>query len=173
MGGVKEPESGVLAWSGLDNHIAVYAPDDPNAAYGQSVKEPIILLTGVAYGMKAVAISRGFAPCAYIEIPRHHPFYDKNLQKIQNLYSISCHGGITYFQKGVADVREMDSGLVGIMLTLHLIMCTRVEILSVRERNGLQPVFGKKSSLLQCKFITLELKSMENRICLRGDPCEA
>lgn len=38
MGGVKEPESGVLAWSGLDNHIAVYAPDDPNAAYGQSVK---------------------------------------------------------------------------------------------------------------------------------------
>ncbi len=102
MGGVKEPESGVIVWSGLDNHIAVYAPDDPNAAYGQSVKEPIILLTGVAYGMKAVAISRGFAPCAYIEIPRHHPFYDKNLQKIQNLYSISCHGGITYFQKGVA-----------------------------------------------------------------------
>ena len=157
MGGVKEPESGVLVWSGLDNHIAVYAPDDPNAAYGQSVKEPIILLTGVAYGMKAVAISRGFAPCAYIEIPRHHPFYDKNLQKIQNLYSISCHGGITYFQKGV-----------GIMLILHLTMCTRAEILSVRERNGLQPVFGKKSSLLQCKFITLELKSMENRMCLRG-----
>ena len=102
MGGVKQPESGVLAWSGLDNHIAVYAPDDPNVAYGQSVKESVILLEGVAYGMKVVALGRGFAPCAYIEIPRHHPFYDKNLQKIQNLYSISCHGGITYFQKGVA-----------------------------------------------------------------------
>lgn len=102
MGGVKEPESGVLTLGSLDNHIATYAPDDPNVAYGQNVKEPIILLNGVAYGMKVVALSRGFAPCAYIEIPRYHPFYDKNLQKIQNIYSISCHGGITYSQKGVA-----------------------------------------------------------------------
>lgn len=95
---VREPKKAILIASGLDNHIAVYEPDNPEAAYGK----PSILLHGVSYGMKVVAISRGFAACAYIELPPQHPLYGKNLQRLQTRYSISCHGGITYSEKGVA-----------------------------------------------------------------------
>ena len=47
-------------------------------------------------GYKYFIINYGTHPCAYIEIPKDHPFYGVSYIDIEDNYNIKVHGGFTY-----------------------------------------------------------------------------
>jgi len=53
-----------------------------------------VLHDGVYEGYHYAILSYGTHPCAYVEIPKDHPYYKYNTDKIEDI--ISCHWGITY-----------------------------------------------------------------------------
>lgn len=59
--------------------------------------DPEILDEGYVHGYHYCIVSRGSHPCAYVEIPKDHPCYGLNYEKIE----VSCHGGLTYSEKGI------------------------------------------------------------------------
>lgn len=63
---------------------------DPNA-------DREILDEGYVHGYHYCIVSLGSHPCAYVEIPKDHPCYGLNYEKIK----VSCHGGLTYSEKGI------------------------------------------------------------------------
>ena len=63
---------------------------DPNA-------DREILAEGYFHGYHYCIVSLGSHPCAYVEIPKSHPCYGLNYEKIK----VSCHGGLTYSEKGI------------------------------------------------------------------------
>lgn len=47
-------------------------------------------------------ISYGTHPCAYVELPKEHPYYGKDYSELPKGYHQACHGGVTYSSdKGV------------------------------------------------------------------------
>lgn len=42
-----------------------------------------------------IIVSYGTHPCAYIELPKEHKFYGRDVYKFDD-FPIECHGGITY-----------------------------------------------------------------------------
>lgn len=63
---------------------------DPNA-------DREILDEGYVHGYHYCIVSFGSHPCAYVEIPKDHPCYGLNYEKIK----VNCHGGLTYSEKGI------------------------------------------------------------------------
>lgn len=51
-----------------------------------------ILYEGNVQGYDFRIISQGTHPCAYVKVPKSHPFFKQRDNNIR----ISCHGGITY-----------------------------------------------------------------------------
>ena len=60
-----------------------------------------ILDEGNYKGWNYVIVSYGMHPCAYIEIPKGHRFYEKDYEEID----LDCHGGLTF-----SDVRDFGFG---------------------------------------------------------------
>ena len=56
------------------------------------VREVAILADDIYKGYHYVIISYGVHPCAYVEIPKDHKYYDKDYRGLD----ITVHGGLTY-----------------------------------------------------------------------------
>ncbi len=55
-------------------------------------REVTILADDTYKGYHYVIISYGVHPCAYVEIPKDHKYYDKDYRELD----ITVHGGLTY-----------------------------------------------------------------------------
>ena len=53
-----------------------------------------LLYNSIYEGVHYYIISYGTHPCAYIEIPRNHPYYGKDYLELDKIFSV--HGGFTY-----------------------------------------------------------------------------
>lgn len=53
-----------------------------------------LLYNSIYEGVHYYIISYGTHPCAYIEVPRNHPYYGKGYLELDNIFSV--HGGFTY-----------------------------------------------------------------------------
>ena len=58
-----------------------------------------ILYTDNYKGYNYFIISYGTHPCAYVEIPKNHPYYGVNYMDIDD--EIEVHGGLTYSSSGI------------------------------------------------------------------------
>lgn len=59
-----------------------------------------ILDTGKYNDYRYVIVSRGFHPCAYVELPEWHKYYGLHYDDIP----IECHVGLTYSDNYVSDL---------------------------------------------------------------------
>lgn len=73
----------------------------PNSVFKQHMKEISLFCVATTEsidgGYHYCIVSLGSHPCAYVEIPKDHPCYGLNYEKIK----VSCHGGLTYSEKGI------------------------------------------------------------------------
>ena len=58
-----------------------------------------VLYKGKYKGFKYFIISYGTHPCAYVEIPKNHPYYGKCYDEITD--DVAVHGGFTYSADGL------------------------------------------------------------------------
>ena len=57
-----------------------------------------VLYAGDYLGYHFLIVSYGIHPCAYVEIPKGHRWYEKDYSN-KELENIECHGGLTYSGK--------------------------------------------------------------------------
>lgn len=60
--------------------------------YKGNIEQVEILDEGIYHNYHYAIVSLGSHPCAYIEIPKGHRYYDKVYDEIP----LNCHGGLTY-----------------------------------------------------------------------------
>lgn len=60
----------------------------------ESVAE--VLYEGKYHGYHFVIVSYGFHPCAYVEVPKSHPWYGRNYSNDDILNNVNVHGGLTW-----------------------------------------------------------------------------
>lgn len=75
-------------------------------------RDGIVLDYGTFKDYKYYIISMGTHPCAYIELPKNHPYYNVDYHKIP----IECHGGLTYssnYLHMINDNSEGDTFFIG------------------------------------------------------------
>lgn len=58
-----------------------------------------VLYKGKYKGFNYFIISYGTHPCAYVEIPKNHPYYEVEYYEITD--DIDVHGGFTYSESGL------------------------------------------------------------------------
>lgn len=83
--------------------------------YCKSFEERVVLDSGEIDGYHYWIISYGTHPCAYVEIPKGHPYYGISSEDAYDL-SIDCHCGITYGDFGLGyngDCISQDKFLLG------------------------------------------------------------
>lgn len=51
-----------------------------------------VIAENIYNGYHYMVISYGTHPCAYVELPKDHPYYNKEYDSMD----IACHGGLTY-----------------------------------------------------------------------------
>ena len=112
---------------------------DPNA-------DREILDEGYAHGYHYCIVSLGSHPCAYVEIPKGHPYYGLDYEKIK----VSCHGGLTYSDLCF----RMRSGLAGTMRTSVTVSSCRAT--EPRARHGQRAKYWPMLSAWCISFPGLE-----------------
>lgn len=60
-------------------------------------RESKVLDKGTYKGFDYIILSLGTHPCAYVNIPANHKYFEKDYDSID----IDCHGGLTYANKKV------------------------------------------------------------------------
>lgn len=63
-----------------------------------------LLYSGMYKGYEFYVVSYGTHPCGYVAIPQGNSLYDKDYDDID----ISCHGGLTYSDKGLHEINIQD-----------------------------------------------------------------
>lgn len=75
-----------------------------------------LLDSGICFGYKYYILNLGTHPTAYINIPKRHPFYNKDNYEIYDIcYDIEVHGGLTY-SKGylwISDNEKIKGWFIG------------------------------------------------------------
>lgn len=74
-------------------------------------QNPEILANGTFRGYNFWILSYGTHPCAYVEIPKNHPFYGKTYMNMENL-DLDVHGGITFSNSSLHDIIK-DTWIIG------------------------------------------------------------
>ena len=70
-----------------------------------------VLGEGVHDGYLWAIISLGTHPCAYVEIPEEHPWFEKKYQRLRH---VRCNGGLTYSDYGpVGSSNERNAWWIG------------------------------------------------------------
>lgn len=77
-----------------------------------SFEKPLVLDNGQYNGYNYWIISYGCHPCAYVEVPKGHPYYGKCNCDAFDL-PIDVHGGITYGDYGLHNIVGQDRFLLG------------------------------------------------------------
>ena len=80
--------------------------------YTERLKDPLVLEDGQYKGYNFWIISYGTHPCAYVEIPKGHPYYGKCDCEAFDL-PIDVHGGITYGDYGLHPIVDTEKFLLG------------------------------------------------------------
>ncbi|MBO7712522.1 MAG: hypothetical protein J6S85_03080 [Methanobrevibacter sp.] len=80
--------------------------------YTGPLKDRIVLADGQYKGYNFWIISYGTHPCAYVEIPKGHPYYGKCDGEAFDL-PIDVHGGITYGDYGLHTIVDAEKFLLG------------------------------------------------------------
>lgn len=63
--------------------------------YSLTMSSGKVLKTNTHAGYHYIIISYGTHPCAYVDLPKKHPWYELKYDEIP----VKCHGGLTYSEK--------------------------------------------------------------------------
>lgn len=80
--------------------------------YTARLKERVVLKIGKYKGYNYWITSLGSHPCAYVELPKTHPYYGKCDCEAYDL-PIDVHGGITYGEFGLGGTIDNEKFLLG------------------------------------------------------------
>ena len=76
------------------------------------LRERLVLESGQYIGYNFWIISYGTHPCAYVELPQTHPYFEKCDKDAYEL-NIDVHGGITYGDFGLGNIIDDKKFLLG------------------------------------------------------------
>lgn len=82
----------------------------------QKYRKIELLDSGICFGYKYYILNLGTHPTAYIDIPKNHPFYNKDYEDI--FFSgcdIEVHGGLTFSESGlwISEDEEIEGWFIG------------------------------------------------------------